>query len=153
MRRFARIARRVTTLSIADWRVLAAAYMRLWQVRIALNRRPFAAFYRDYMEGAESAAGSITDRSLSEIQIAWCVNVASRLVPDPTCLVKAMAAHRLFRMEGYTSVVRIGVQRNAQETFGAHAWVEIDGSIVIGGRQSLDFAPLPSLDAITKTVA
>jgi Transglutaminase-like superfamily len=66
-------------------------------------------------------------------QIVWAVGVASRFVPSATCLVRAFAAQNLFARHGHTSDMVIGVAKGAAEPFAAHAWVEHEGSVILGG--------------------
>ena len=74
--------------------------------------------------------------------IKWAIEAVSRRTPGAHCLVQSYAAVRLFREYGYPAVMRIGVAK-PEGKFSAHAWVELDGCIVIGGADSLTrFTPL-----------
>jgi hypothetical protein len=79
--------------------------------------------------------------------IVWAVTVASRYVPAATCLTQALATQVLLRRCGYSANLRIGVARSEAGEFQAHAWVEYQGEVVIGGVQAPSrFTPLASLD-------
>ena len=73
-----------------------------------------------------------SDQSARE-RIAWAVAVASEYVPNATCLTQALAALVLLQREGYGTCLRIGVARSAEGQFEAHAWLERDGRILVGG--------------------
>jgi len=57
-----------------------------------------------------------------------------------SCVPKALAARRLMHSAGYPSQLRIGVI--SQPTFEAHAWLEHEGSIIVGGDTGLEFGRL-----------
>ena len=80
-------------------------------------------------------------------QVVWAVTVASQYVPAATCLTQALAAQVLLSRLGHPASLRIGVSRDEAGEFQAHAWVECQGRVVIGGVQALSrFTPLPPLD-------
>jgi hypothetical protein len=68
-------------------------------------------------------------------EIAWAIEVSSRFVPQATCLVKALAGQAMLAVSGRPSRLLIGVApgRRAGQTLDAHAWLEWDGEILIGG--------------------
>jgi hypothetical protein len=51
-------------------------------------------------------------------------------VPGATCLPQALAARHLLKRAGYAAQLRIGVAKDKQALFQAHAWVEVDGAVV-----------------------
>ncbi|HNU09135.1 MAG TPA: lasso peptide biosynthesis B2 protein [Pyrinomonadaceae bacterium] len=55
-----------------------------------------------------------------------------RYVPGATCLTQALTVFILLRKNRQPSKLRIGVEKDATKRFRAHAWVEIDGTVVIG---------------------
>jgi hypothetical protein len=61
------------------------------------------------------------------------VAAAARFVPRSTCLIQAVAAHRLLRRGGSPAVLCLGVLRDPGAGFHAHAWVESEGQVLIGG--------------------
>jgi Transglutaminase-like superfamily len=66
-------------------------------------------------------------------QVAWAVQVLSQYVPETTCLVQALTAKRLLGNAGYSARLYIGVTKGAAERFEAHAWVEAEDQVVVGG--------------------
>ncbi len=53
-----------------------------------------------------------------------------------TCLAAALTAEALFTQHGYDSVFCIGARRNSGR-FEAHAWIERDDRVVVGGPKEL----------------
>jgi hypothetical protein len=83
-------------------------------------------------------------------QIAWAVRAGSRYVPGAACLPQAWAARSLCLRYGYPAQLRLGVSKGESGALEAHAWVESDGKIVIGGLPDLSrYIPLPSLEGKT----
>lgn len=72
-------------------------------------------------------------REDTHVKIAWSVTTAARYVPRATCLTQAMAAHWLFAWFGHPTVLRIGVAKKNDNALRAHAWLESDGRVVVGG--------------------
>jgi hypothetical protein len=71
--------------------------------------------------------------------------VAARRVPMASCLTQSLALEALMEEAGLECEVRFGVARKSDGTFDAHAWVEHEGHVVIGGLPDLErFAVLPT---------
>jgi hypothetical protein len=87
-----------------------------------------------------------TKRSVPISKLIWAVMMGARIVPNSTCLVKALAASRLLAQNGYKSTLHIGVKRTDGE-FGAHAWVEYDGRAIVGGGEEPQFTRLCSWES------
>ncbi|PEN14004.1 hypothetical protein CRI94_08110 [Longibacter salinarum] len=79
-------------------------------------------------------------------RVCWAVQaVAKRWFPSRPCLVQALAALWLLRPRGVRPDLFLGVVRE-DGLFRAHAWLEVDGDVVLGGRRSPDvFQPFPPL--------
>jgi hypothetical protein len=80
-------------------------------------------------------------------RIGWAVTAVARRSPVPmTCLRQALAADAMLRRHGFASRLRLGVQlhpRPSSTSLQSHAWVECDGTIVVGGLEDLaDYAVL-----------
>lgn len=86
-------------------------------------------------------------------RVGWAVDVAGGVLPaGATCLPRALAARSLLARYGYAATVRIGVARDGTEGdtgagLAAHAWVEREGTVLVGHLPDLDrFVPLPLED-------
>ena len=77
--------------------------------------------------------------------IAWAVTVASRYVLRATCLVQALATQVLLAGAGKSSILHIGVMKGDHAPIEAHAWVEVEGRIIIGGSAAILYTKLASL--------
>ena len=116
----------------SDKRLLLAAVGLLASVRLALWLIPFQAV-RNILATVSTGKGGEHAADPAYIQrVAWAVERASRCVPFATCLPQALAAECLLRRAGHPTQLRIGVAKNLDGQFLAHAWIESDGRIVLG---------------------
>jgi hypothetical protein len=69
-------------------------------------------------------------------RLLWAIAVAGRYVSGTTCLSLALAGRMMLNRYGYPAHIRIGVAKEHTGSFGAHAWLESEGTIVIGGQES-----------------
>jgi len=69
-------------------------------------------------------------------QLVWAVEIMSRYLPHATCLTQALAAQALLFRSGFPAQVEIGVAKDDDRRFSAHAWVVCYGQVVLGGQQS-----------------
>ncbi len=60
------------------------------------------------------------------------VSRAARWVPLGSCLTQGLAAQVVLARRGHPSTLRFGA-RKVDGQFQAHAWVEVNGQIVVGG--------------------
>ena len=68
-------------------------------------------------------------------KFSWAVVAVSRYVPSATCLAQALTLQALLSREGIHSDLALGVAREDKPGIIAHAWVEIDGTVIIGGQE------------------
>src|SRR6266852_5957048 len=74
-----------------------------------------------------------TPRSVSVDTLVWAIATAKRCSSIPsTCLSEALTAEALFLQHGYSPELRLGVMRK-DGVFQAHAWLELNHQVVIGG--------------------
>ena len=69
---------------------------------------------------------------------AWAARVVGRrLLPERPCLTQALVLQYLLLRRGDNSAqLHIGVANREEGEFRAHAWVERDGDVLIGGAES-----------------
>jgi hypothetical protein len=137
LRKFFRLPRAERRLFVRALFLTAGVRLGLWLFRYPTVRRVLPKQTDPAAPGA-SAAPSVE-------QIAWAANAAANYVPGSTCLVRALVGSVLCRRYGLPAEVRIGVGLDAQKNFEAHAWMESDGQVVIGGEESGRFTALASL--------
>lgn len=124
------------TLLIQALAALVAMRAGLWMLSFARARRL----------GDTMSRPTRTDTTVncpSPERIAWAVATASRAVPHgDNCLVRALATGIVLKRYLYPSELKIGVMNPADGRFGAHAWLESGGVVVIGDFELDRYVPL-----------
>jgi hypothetical protein len=108
----------------------------------ALHPRTLLRYVADRVERVREKGAA--ERIDSPEEVARAVQRVARRIPRASCLTQALAAQLLLARQGTTSELCIGVTRTTGE-FTAHAWVEIEGSIVSGGPVD-QYVRMPSMD-------
>ena len=112
----------------------------VWIASTILRLLPFAVVQK-LLARRVADPGRIHRRRPMECLV-WAIAVAGRHVPGTTCLSLALAGRMMLNRYGYPAHIHIGVAKDHSGSFGAHAWLESEGTIVIGGQESSLFAPL-----------
>ena len=133
--------------SPVERRVLALALGAVVVVRLALTVAPSRLIIRAVRRLTERDRRPRHDasRRLSSATIVWAVEAVARYIPGATCLTQALAAQFLLQRYDVAATLCIGVARSHAGDFRAHAWLEREGRIILGGEQSRDFARFPSI--------
>lgn len=140
-------------LTRGERNLLASAVYYLAAIRIAFSVLPF----QQLVKRLETLKVSETHRHASRQgrhlrvwkpeQISWAIRVVGRYLPGTgNCLVQSLAAQTMLARRGYSSHLRIGVAKDKVGKFNAHAWVECDGKIVIGGAGASQYTAFPPLE-------
>jgi type II secretory pathway component PulM len=142
--------RRLRKLTPGKLRVLASAGVVVVLVRLSLWLLPSRVLLRLVLRRVARAptAAALTSEMKT---IARAVRSASRRVPSASCLTQALATQVLLARAGHASELRIGVAREeGEEGEGllAHAWVEVAGQVLIGGRGIHRYQRLPDIRPI-----
>lgn len=67
-------------------------------------------------------------------QVTKIINgIAWRLPFLSSCMVKALAAHRMLHKRGVPHTIHFGVHKPSPEKLEAHAWLSINHKVLIGG--------------------
>ena len=129
------IARKIRTyrrFSARERSLVRTAAALLCLARAAIWILPF----RYVKSGADRLSRARRARGeFSEIDVGWAIRVAGRSVPGARCLAQALAAQVLLSWLGYANRLHIGVALEGQ--FEAHAWVECNGMVVVGGAEEV----------------
>ena len=145
LRSIPRRAAKFARLRPADRRLFLRIFTALVRVRLALWFRPFDRV-RGYARRLGEQRVADTSNRLSAHDLTSLVTAAACYIPRATCLTQALVADAVLRWYGYAPELKIGVGRGEADRFQAHAWVEIDGKVVIGDLPALDqYTPLPTL--------
>ena len=68
-------------------------------------------------------------------RVAWAVSVTAARIREASCLTQAMAGREMLERRGVASEIRIGVA--VENGFQAHAWLVVDGRILLGGSEGI----------------
>jgi hypothetical protein len=131
---------RLRALTPFDRRLLLEAGTLMCALQVCLRLLPFTSVRRG-LDAIASWRVQPESGMASAARIVWAVQAAGARLPATTCLVEALAADTLLRRHGAASTLRIGVRRGSPLSLDAHAWVECDGTPIIG-TSSTDYAPL-----------
>jgi hypothetical protein len=123
-------------LSAADRRLFLRAFLLVCLVRLGLWILPFSVMRKFLVNSACSEPASAIEPGGFIDRVVWAVGVASDYVPAATCLTQAFVTRFLLVEQGCDAVVRIGVARSKTGRFQAHAWVESNGRVIIGGSET-----------------
>ena len=140
MRRLAKLLR----LSGDERSLLVRSWLLLAMIRLGLWVLPFGKLRRWLEHRSKPRGEPVRSEAHTPERIVWAILVTSDYVPGvQTCLPRALAAHFLMVKHGYPAELRLGVAFDDQE-FKAHAWVESDGEMVMGGADAKQFVLLQS---------
>ncbi len=131
------LLRRFLARSSVERRALMRAVPLMVVVRIGLRLLPFRTVAQAVLRVSQRKFGAKPlDPSLRDA-LGWAVVHANRAVPGRgSCLPEALAAHVLLTRSGFKPQLRIGGRRGKDGEFKAHAWIEEEGHIVVGGTRS-----------------
>jgi hypothetical protein len=105
-------------------------------IRVALWVFPFRELQR-----VISSRGRLplsVSRDVPVGRLVWAVRAASRRIPAASCLTQSLALHWLLSSAGHRSEVRIGVGKDMEAGFAAHAWVEYAGQPLLSGPEEVE---------------
>src|SRR5437762_9506584 len=125
--------RKFLLLTAAERNLLIRTVLLLGAIRVGLSLLTFRTLRSLLARVTPARGGFRALRHSSPDQVARAVTAASRYVPRATCLTQALAAQVLLTRQGYPVCLRIGVAKGEGGQLEAHAWVENQGKVVIGG--------------------
>ena len=132
---------RFLSLSRSRKRRLLQAWFLLVRVRFALRLLPFGSVRRRLDAWAARPVGRRTSATAEEL--AWAVRAAARGAPGGRhCLTRALVTHALLVRHGHEVRIGFGVKRKGRNDLLAHAWVECDGKVLMGGEDLDGYEPL-----------
>jgi len=127
-------------LSSSERSLLFKAALLLGGIGLGVKLLPFRTLRRLVDLLRSPAEEPATVEWFSVEKIAWAVELASRYVPA-TCLSRALAAQVLLTRRGHPALLHFGVAKEAGQ-FSAHAWLESEGQVVVGGHELERYTPL-----------
>jgi Transglutaminase-like superfamily len=140
--------RKFLRLSTAERLLLIKTALLLEAIKLGMWLLPFRTLRRLLTRMAEAAPVRLRHADHpSDDRIAWAVETASRHTSRlKTCLTQALAAQVLLARRGHPALLHIGVVKGEREQFQAHAWVESEGKVVIGGLELGRYTTLAVLE-------
>ena len=126
-RNFLKMASRERRLLLFGAVVVACVRVLLWLLPLS---RLVWLVERTALRSARAAPVLLDD---TIVTVSWAVTTAARYVPRATCLAQALAAQWLLAWFGHPTVLRIGVAKANDKSLRAHAWLESEGRVVVGG--------------------
>ena len=135
-----RKVRRAAYLTLSDWRYLTIALGELLAARIRLSTVPAEKILRE-LQAPLSALPQKQIRPWAKIDVerlSWAIAVVAQYVPwRSDCFIRVIAADRWLRRYHLRPDFYLGVVKDEQGVFAAHAWVRYRGLTVTGGRHEL----------------
>ncbi len=91
-------------------------------------------------------------RAAAEQVIRAAVSAGIHSPVGKTCLATALVAQAMLRRHGHDARLRLGVRRNPDGKIAAHAWLEREGLVVVGGPRSevATYVPLPEMEHLIR---
>ena len=132
-----RLSRRLFQLSRSEFLLLPESLILVVAVRAGLCMWPY-----DRVRRYLSRESRVSKNKPSPTEIVRLISAVDRRLPGGSCLTRALAVETLLRRHGYDACLRIGVSKNAPSDLQAHAWVESNGEVVIGGDEVDGLTPL-----------
>lgn len=140
--------RKFLRLPWARKRTLLQAGLLLGVTRIGLSVLSFKTVQRVFAWLSKKPVRARLHTEAYRQRAIWAVRAAGkRVLGDHPCLPEALVAQYLLTRAGYASVLHIGVAKETQDQLLAHAWLESEGAIIVGGEDSTTtFAPLHPIE-------
>jgi len=127
--------RRLAQRKPADWGYLVIAAFELLLARIRHSLVPTQTILAALQEGPCSSAHDGSGEGVNIERLAWAIGVAGGHVPwRSDCLVQVMAADHWLARNGFKGEFHLGVTKDEEGEFAAHAWLKWGELTVVGGR-------------------
>jgi Transglutaminase-like superfamily len=131
-------------LSSTEQRLLIRTWILLGSIRLGMALLPFSTL-RKLLYRFRSILGR-GEKEFSEDRLVWSVGVVSHYIPKATCLAQAITTQILLQQAGHQACLHIGVTEADKGGLKAHAWVESQGKVLIGGIDLNQYTHLLALE-------
>jgi Transglutaminase-like superfamily len=112
-------------------KLLLQVFVLIARIRICLWLIPSKTL-KGYISTPELPRGDQASNWDTVNELVDYVRFCSRFVPYATCLTQALATRSMLRRMGQNCMLKIGVDKDQDHKLLAHAWIEVDGKIIIG---------------------
>lgn len=135
---------RFLALSRSKKKLLLYAFVLLNGIRLALWMFPFGLVKRQLAAVSTAWVCPAAKPPIALALIVKAVAIAGRHTPGKArCLVRALTTQALLNHYRYPHQLHIGVMKKADCSVEAHAWIEYEGLVIVGGLDNLsEFKPL-----------
>jgi hypothetical protein len=124
--------RKFFSLNRSDRLLLFKVVFLLGTIRLALKLLPFGQL-RGLLAKISQPRANLPGTDEADVnKVVWAVRAASPYL-RAVCLPQALATQVLLARRGFSSELRIGFTRATGGRMSAHAWVECQGRVAIGG--------------------
>lgn len=142
-----RLLRKYVALDRESRRIAAQALVMVGLVRLALAVLPYRTVQAWLARSSQrpEAEGPPTTAQLryGRRVVSAVEAVAKNVLADKPCLTQALVAQWFLARAGLETTLRIGVARGERRELKAHAWLERDGRVILGGSASpYEYTPL-----------
>ena len=131
-------------LSSTEQSLLIKTWILLGLISLGLQLFPFSTL-RKLLYRFRSILGR-GEKEFSEDRLVWSVGVVSRYIPKAACLAQAITTQLLLQQAGHQACLHIGVTEAEKGGLKAHAWVESQGKVLIGGIDLNQYTHLLALE-------
>ena len=122
--------------------------VRVW-VLLGITRLCLSIFRLAILRKFLTCIGPLVARvgkDCTDDELVRIVGIASRYVPNATCLAQALTVQLLLKQSGRQAYLYIGVNGVEEGHLNAHAWVESRGKVITAGPNPGDFTSLLTLE-------
>src|SRR5438128_5621288 len=124
--------RKFLRLPATTRRLLFLVWLRLLWTSLKLRLIPRSRVRRMLLSAPRSDARAKSKPPTVD-QVCSAITIAARYVPGATCLVQALVGRDVLHGVGESAEIRLGVAKNDAAIFEAHAWLEGEGRVLLGG--------------------
>jgi hypothetical protein len=136
-------------LNNKDRILILKTFFFLAGIRLGLRLMPLTTIRRFIGRSVRISSGELRHNTQELDKAIWAIeSVGNHILGDGPCLTQALAAQYVLTRFNKPSELCIGIAKDERGKLVAHAWVESDGIIVIGGSEDSlkQYTKLPSLE-------
>lgn len=131
-------------LTDSDRHLLVSAALLLGTVKLGLWLLPFQTLQSLLARKLQANNRFQKTDRVSLNKVVWAVTLSSRYMSIANCLTRALATQVLLSQHGQPAHLCIGIAKDNEGKLIGHAWVNSQGTIVVGNLTNLsDYTTLP----------
>jgi hypothetical protein len=131
---------------LSRYRAIASLAQALLQAEWMIRYRPFAETARRLSQPLPDTGVTRDPLTLAQEIRADLADLCRHLPWNPTCLVKAVAAHSILVKRKVCATLVLSVMPDESAAVSAHAWLEAAGIVVTGRSEMEKFVPIYRFD-------